>query len=464
MLLVVLLALALVAGSALALAAIRWRRSFVMALPFVVILNGVAIPLGDASIRAEQLASLLLAVPLAAPVLVGVRRLRLDAVSWYLAAILVVNVVSSAMHSPVLTYSLVQCANLASVWFIYVLTINLLETRADLDAFLRSVVWAGIVGTGIAIAAFVLASAGLEVGGAEVSATAAQRLTNAYGAYGTMVEPNILGSFAASHLVLAAGLFAAQWRDQRIIRWLAMCCSIALVLSFTRAAWLGALVGLVAVGVTALRNSGRRIHTRRILLPLGIALGLALVLLVIPGSTGTLFRYKLLNLVNPATPTGIQRLLTYAMAIEQTTKHWMLGWGTYTFAPLVAEGADFQRFENWRNLWIGNYLLLALHDTGVVGLVLWIGLLWTVLSNGVRAARRAMMQDPAIGGIIVALTASVGTLLIPFLTTTGFSLGYPWLLIGLLGAYRRLVAGPESVAAPVVAQPARLSALPADAS
>jgi hypothetical protein len=464
MLLVVLLALALATASGLALAAIKWRRAFVMALPFVVILNGVAIPLGDASIRAEQLVSLLLAVPLAAPLLVGVRRLRLDPVCWWLGAILALNVVSSVMHSPVLGYSLVQCANLASVWFIYVLTINFLETRADLEAFLRSVVWAGIAGTGIAIAAFGLASVGLEVGGAEVSATAAQRLTNAYGAYGTMVEPNILGSFAASHLVLAAGLFAAQWRHMRTLRVLAVCCAVALVLSFTRAAWLGALAGLLAVGVTAIRSSGRQIHTRRILLPLGIALVLGVVLLMVPGSTGTLFRYKLLNLVNPATPTGIQRLLTYAMAIEQTTKHWVLGWGTYTFAPLVAEGADFQRFENWRNLWIGNYLLLALHDTGVLGLLLWIGLLWTVLSNGVLAARRATVNDPTMSGIVVALAASVATLLVPFLTTTGFSLGYPWLLIGLLGAYRRLVVEPESVVAPAVVQRPRLSPLPADAS
>jgi hypothetical protein len=462
MLPVVLIALVLATGSALALAAIKWRRAFVMALPFVVVLNGLAIPLGDASIRAEQLASLLLVVPLAAPLLVGVRTLRLDAVCWWLGGILALNVVSSVMHSPVLMYSLVQCANLASVWFIYVLAINFLETRADLDAFLRNVVWAGVVGTGIAIAAFVLASAGFDLGGAEVSATAAQRFTNAYGAYGTMVEPNILGSFAASHLVLAAGLFAAQWRDSRAVRVLAVCCAIALVLSFTRAAWLGALVGLFAVGVRAIRSSGRRIHTRRILLPLGIALVLGVVLLMIPGSTGTLFRYKLLNLVNPATPTGIQRLLTYAMAIEQTTKHWVLGWGTYTFAPLVAEGADFQRFENWRNLWIGNYLLLALHDTGVIGLFSWIGLLWTALLNRRRSLADA--RDDNVRGIIVALTTAFATLLIPFLTTTGFSLGYPWLLIGLLGAYRRLVVEPESVAALVVSQPPRLSPLPVDAS
>ena len=118
--------------------------------------------------------------------------------------------------------------------------------------------------------------------------------------------------------------------------------------------------------------------------------------------------------------------------------HPFIGWGTFTFAPIIAEGADFQRLEGWRNLWIGNYLLLALHDTGAIGLLTWLGLFWTILAGGVRAAFAARVTDPLGAARTIALTAAVATLLIPYLATTGFSLGFTWILIGLLGAYRHL--------------------------
>jgi O-antigen ligase len=474
MLPVALIALAIIAAPALALGAIRWRRAIVMALPFLVTLNGLAIPLGVSSVRLDQLAACLLVVPMVAPVLTGARRsLRVDAVCWWLLAILVANVVASALHSPALSYSVVQCANLASVWVIYLLLINFLETREELEAFLGRVIWAGIAAITIGIIAYTLAIAGFDVGGAEVSQIAAERLTEAYGAYGTMVEPNILGSFAGAHLVLAVALLVGALSHEvaptrlRAIRWLAVISTIGLVLSFTRAAWIGAIAALLGVGLFAARRLAGRIHVKRWLASLGALSLAAIALLSLPGTAGNLLRFKLLNLVNVATPTGISRLVTYAMALEQTAKHWFIGWGTYTFAPLVAEGADFQRFENWRNLWIGNYLLLALHDTGVVGLLLWIGLLWTILVRGLRATRDLATLDPSSGTRTAALTAAVASLLIPFLATTGFSLGYAWLLIGLLGAHCRLAdatrtsPSPRPVSIPIGD---RLQPLPADAS
>ncbi len=170
--------------------------------------------------------------------------------------------------------------------------------------------------------------------------------------------------------------------------------------------------------------------------------------------------------MNFGSQTAALRVLTYTMALQQTIMHPLVGWGTFSFAPLAAQGADFQRFDGWRNLWIGNYLLLALHDTGAAGLALWCGLLWSVLRRGVRAARTFAATDGAAAGRTLALTAAVASLLIPFLTTTGFSLGYPWLLIGLLGAHARLAEERAATPRPVPSPSAPSSALeprPADA-
>jgi O-antigen ligase len=404
----------------------------VMLLPFLVILNGLSIPIAGVSVRADQLAACLLIVPLAASTLIGARRLHVDSTVAWLAALLAMNVIVSIAHSPTPTYSLLQCANLASVWVIYVVVLNGLDSIEQIGAFVRRVLWAAIVAGTIGVAAYLLAVTGLDLGGAEVSASAATRFTDAYGAYGVMVEPNLLGSFAAAHLVLAAALLTrGDGSDARLARWTAGVCAVAMVFSFTRAAWVGAIAGITGVGLLRSGSIVQRIREPRILRPLIAALVVAVALFFLPGPAGTLFRFKLANLVNFQTQTGVIRAVTYALALDQTAAHPWVGWGTFTFAPLTAEGVDFQRFENWRNLWIGNYVLLAVHDTGVIGLGLWIGLLWSIVARGVRAAR-------VVGASAFGVTAAFLTLLIPFLATSGFSLGYPWLLAGILGACARV--------------------------
>ena len=455
--------LGLIAVPLLALAAVRWQRALLMALPFLVTFNRLTIPLAGVSLRMDQIAACLLLVPLGASILLGVRRFRTDGTMWWLAAILTLNLLASVLHSPARTYSLTQCANLASVWVIYVVLVNFLDGRAELDAFLRCVLWAAIVASGIAVIAFMLAVSGVPVGGAEVSASAVQSLTAAYGAYGTMVEPNILGSFTAAHLVLAVALLITATPasltkgETGLLRAVAAFAAAALVLSFTRGAWLGAIAGLLCFAVFGMWTIAVRLPVRRIMSFLAVAVALVTVALLLPGDAGTLFRFKLFNLVNLGSQTAIVRLFAYTTALQQTVDHPIVGWGTFTFAPLVAQGSDFQQFDNWRNLWIGNYLLLAAHDTGLVGLGLWVGMLATLVGRSVATIRALASTDPIVASRILALTAAVATLLVAFLATSGFSLGYSWLIMGLLGAYRRVAAErlPSSSEAP--------SSTPADA-
>lgn len=436
------LAVALIALALLAFAAVRWRRSLVMSLPFLAIFNGVALRFAGWSFHLDQVAASMLVVPLVAALLIGARRLRTDSTVWWLAAILAVNLVATVQHSPARSYSIAQCANLASAWAIYPLVLNFVDTREELDTLLRRVLWASIVGSCIGIGAYLLAVSGFSVGGADVSSSAAEFQSSAYGAYGTMVEPNILGGFAAGHLVLAVALLAAATRQsmapprQRLLRWVVGCTAVALLFSFTRAAWLAAAAGLVFVFVAAGTGmDGLRGRLRRIAPWVSVAVVVTVVLVLLPGDAGTLFRFKLLNLVNLGSQTAVLRLVTYGMALQQWLEHPIIGWGTFTFAPLVAQGADFQQFENWRHLWIGNYLLLALHDTGIVGLGLWLGLLTSIVRRGIRAVRVLRRADPVAARTVFALGAAVAVLLVAFLSTSGFTLGYSWLLIGLLGAF-----------------------------
>jgi hypothetical protein len=425
-------------------AAIRWQRTFVMALPFLATLNGVSVPLAGASLRLDQLVAMALVVPLAASTLIGQRTLRTDRTTWFLATILALNVLATVLNSPSRGYSLSQCANVASVWLIYIILHNLLETREDLDAFFRRVLWAAGAASVLAIGAYGLAVSGLSIGGAEVSSGAALRFTNAYGAYGTMVEPNILGGFAAAYLVVCVSLLVDRADapnaevSATMIRWVAGLCAIALVLSFTRGAWLGAMTGIACLAIMRRRGLAGRIRIHRVLVPLAAAALLVAALLAAPGDAGTMFRFKLTNLINVGTQTGITRVVQYSLAFQQWLDHPTIGWGTFTFAPLVAQGNDFQQFDNWRNLWIGNYLLLALHDTGLIGLGLWVAMLWGLMTRSAAVARRLRSFDPEMARRTLALMLAFVAILVAFLLTSGFSLGYSWVLLGLLGAHHRL--------------------------
>ena len=366
--------LLLAAAALFGVAAIRWQRTFVMSLPFLATLNGLSVSLGGASVRLDQLVACALIVPLTASTLIGRRTFRSDRTTWYLLAILAMNVLATVVNSPSRSYSLSQCANVASVWIIYIILHNLLETREDLNAFFHRTLWAAGAVSVLAIGAYALAVAGVSIGGAQVSSSAALRATAAYGAYGTMVEPNILGGFAAAYLVACIALLVdrADLRNVeasvRVIRWVLGLCAIVLVLSFTRGAWLGAIASMGCLAIMRWRGLAERIRVRHIVVPLAWAAVVVGALLAARGDAGTLLRFKATNIVNVGTQTGITRLVQYALALEQWIEHPVLGWGTFTFAPLAAQGSDFRQFDNWRNLWIGNYLLLALHDTGVVGL------------------------------------------------------------------------------------------------
>ena len=300
--------------------AIRWRHAVFMALPFLVTLNGLPLAIRGSSVRLDQLAACVLLVPIVAGHVSGTKRLRVDATTLWLAAILATNVVASALNSPARTYSLLQCANLASTWLIYVLLQNFLDTSQDLDRFIERCLWAAGLASAIGIVAFALALGGVSAGGAEVSRGAAEDLTKAFGASGTMVEPNIFGSFTGAMFVLAAGLSmeAHRLRASRttlsLSRWITALCAIGVVVSFTRSAWLGVLGGLAYVLVLGARASHRRL--KRFAMPIAVGVALGIVLVLLPGPTGAFLRFKLANLVNFESRTATLRLLTYVLAID----------------------------------------------------------------------------------------------------------------------------------------------------
>lgn len=435
------LAIVLLALPLVVVVAVTGRRALLAMLPLLVTLNGIAIPVRGFAVRVDQLAALLLAGALMLGCLMGHRRLYVDAPMRWLALFGALNLLSSAAFSPDRVYSLTQVANIASAWAIYVVVVNYADDDLSTRTMERRYLYAGLLATGLGIVAFILAKTGLDLGGANV-VEYVDDIARPVGSYGSMREPNIYGSFSAAMLVLAAGFMLLPVAEQhvggRTARIIAASSAIALILSFTRGAWLGAACGLVLLLILGGRHFGVRVRVRTLLAPLAVVAVLSLVLWFSPFEAAEFFRYKVRNLLNVRSANAVVRLVAFGLAIEQFAQHPLLGWGTYSFAPLMAQGIDFRQLDNWQNLWIPNFVLQVMHDTGIVGLGVFFALLGSIIRRGLRAARAAAEKDRARAVSLIALTASYCTLFVPFLFTTGFSLGYAWLLPALIGAHARV--------------------------
>lgn len=187
--------------------------------------------------------------------------------------------------------------------------------------------------------------------------------------YGLTPHPNILGGILATFLVaLLPGYLHASGR-QRLV-WLAVLVtgSIGLLLSFSRAAWLG-----VAVGGTGLvsgvlgRASWRRRYRWPLLIPAG--LGLAVILVIVMWRFD-LFAVRLRPDASPAEQRSLdERLVLTAIALEIIRRHPLTGIGAGNFSPVSAEFiGDHPAYLPQP---VHNVPLLVMAELGPIGAGLW---------------------------------------------------------------------------------------------
>jgi putative inorganic carbon (HCO3(-)) transporter len=425
-------------------AALANRRLLIRSLPFLVGLSGIALRVNGVSVRIDQLAGLLLLWTLLGALAIGRRRLYLDNVTWAIGLLAAVNLLSSLVYSPDRRYSLMQVLNLLSVWCLYPVVTNFLPTLRDVNRYTAIFLRAGALLAAIGVVAFALASVGWSVGGANLSIEE----TAAIGAVGTMREPNLYGSFCQIFFVCAIAILVLTPRAERgaLVRSAtvtAAVCAIGLILSFTRGAWIGAVVGIGAVAMFARAQYGFRIKLSRVVPPLLLLVATGMVIYRREGIFAEFLRYKFLNLFDLKTGTGAGRVADFLLAWQDIVTHPWLGSGTYSFAVIRAEGVGMQEIGDQGN-WIGNYLLLALHDTGAVGLAIFVYILWATFRRGVSSLRVLRRHSAPSATMQIGLLSAFGGILVSFLSTTGFSLGYSWLTIALIGSFSRAAAQLEA--------------------
>lgn len=332
-----------------------------------------------------------------------------------LVVYLIVAFAASWLSAPSLSESLKFLALMAFgvvlFWFVRVIV------ATGAREFERAVVSLMVIGTAAmlyGIVAWLLYPFGINLG---VQTYVLQNFET-WSPYGTLWDANTFGIFAmALALVLMTLWFDAQFASQRV--WLSVGIVIALVamaLSLTRTAWIGLGAGVLLL---VLISPQRR---------WAIALGGAALLLV-----------ALALVVNSAlagadvSAGSWERLLT-SQSIFFRLDGYARAWNDWLDNPWLGNGVNvfaqkYTAYAGQRD-WISNFVLMTLHDTGIVGfslLVGWLAWLGYTIVRALRAARPGRVKT-----FVLALSLAYAALWVAYQGTTLFWLGWNWVFLGLL--------------------------------
>jgi O-antigen ligase len=209
-------------------------------------------------------------------------------------------------------------------------------------------------------------------------------------AIGTSVDPNVFGG----SLMLALGLLAMQWvsRERLVGRpWLfllALPALSGLLLSLSRASWVGLAAGALFVG---------SLRYRRVWLAALLAPGL---LAALPLGQDVVERF--VGGFSSADPATALRLGEYRNALTLVQRYPLLGIG-FGASPDIDVTAG-----------VSSVYLLVAEQTGLVGLVAYLGALVATLLAGLQGLRRARHDERLYGVVAGALAAYSAALVAGF--------------------------------------------------
>lgn len=210
----------------------------------------------------------------------------------------------------------------------------------------------------------------------------AERLRGISGFYMTTA-----GVLMLTLLFLAPQIFAAASRSRRLAALAALAVvAWALVLTYTRGAWLGTLAG--AAVILALTRP-------RILLALVAALIAAYF--VLPAS----LQERVTSIVDPSHPLNTERLHMWRVALHVVRDHPLTGAGLMDMKPLFTRYADPDYTGVVHGHFHSNFLQIAA-ATGAIGLAAFVALLAAIaiaLARALRASRAPRERALALGGL-----------------------------------------------------------------
>jgi hypothetical protein len=403
-------------------------------LSLVSFLSYFDIPVGTLHAKYDQVLILIMVAVFVIDRFFLNRGVYIDRPGFLLLGLFGISIVSSAFLAPDSKYSLTQTLNLFSVSLVYILIPNVLRTHRDIADFIRvhlrfAKIWL-IVSALVFVYSYITQT---EVFGVNLI----QNEYEPFGVYSTMLEPNIFGSFMLIIFALSFSLHISGSELPAVSRTemqLIMYCSIVGVfISFTRAVWLGAIAGVALYYVLNSKN-----HVKSLYQIVGLAVLAGLILYTLSEVLKIeIVQYKLNNFFSSTKGTGIGRVVIWRSALDSWVDHGNLwfGNGTYSFATYFNPG----NYEGHGNRWIGNLPLTFLHDSGLLGLGLFLLYYGHLVGYSFGYRKYHMLEDSKfIRDLSIGFLMALLGVFIAFFFTTGLSFSYAWILFGLVSAMNRV--------------------------
>jgi hypothetical protein len=249
---------------------------------------------------------------------------------------------------------------------------------------------------------------------------------------GLQYEANIFGSYSGvlSVMMLVTYLYD---RRRRFLVGFALALS-GMAISLSRAALGSTLIGLLVVAVLI---AAKRLWTRKLLISITEAALCALLLVVPVVLSQYTERFSTVDISDPtADPNTLTRMVQVGTAFDEVLKHPVWGGGTSSFQLAF----DWQALgTEWEDQgWIANTEMRVLHDTGLVGLLVFIAFLVSLYGRSRTALK--FESNPEL----VALLASTVVYCIAFQATEGTLLAFTWVHLGLIGCAISALSAPKT--------------------
>lgn len=408
----------------------NWPRGAALVLIVASAMPRLAGTLSTLHVRPEHVAAGMVLVAVFLRMLSGgvPRWPKLKSFDYFLFGYVILNFVTSAFTSPQPSMTLRWAALNAIIVSPFFLMRFLLTDTKDATNAVQVLLWVG----------FAEALAGIicYASGAAFHTTfgiSTEQYGSVPGVHGTQYEANIFGSYTACCAIMFLAFFLMRQSTRRSkYAWGLVFTLLAAFVSLARSALLA--LPVAAAYVIWVVYKSNRIQLRSVV-RLGLVFAVFL-LAISPFLFSTLVgRFTTLDMNNISSDSSsVTRLVQTAVGIEDVEAHPLLGTGT----------ASFQLLFNWDDYmpgmagdnpdqggWLGNTPLRILHDTGVIGLSVFL-LFVGSLALATRKAYKTAATE--VRTALLALSGGLVLYAITFQATEATMLAFTWVHFGLLAA------------------------------
>lgn len=241
---------------------------------------------------------------------------------------------------------------------------------------------------------------------------------------GTFFEANLFGSYVSmcALFVLSIIMSKTNKKNKNLLYLCLFILIAALLLSWTRSAWIGFMIGFLFLLIVY----SRKAFTFKNILTtiLVFCFVLAPLFFVVQKSFDSAYGYegafisKIASIGDTDTGTAKWRFNEYNLALNHMDDNILFGKGYFSIK------------EYGEDTWISNTSILIFHDTGLIGLIIFTSIILSILIPSVRISLKRNFNQNTI--YIVGITSAIIQLLFTYNFTPAHTLSLLWICLGLL--------------------------------